>query len=50
MERIYTRDLVVLVMVLNSFENRKEQNEKVKDPSFGELIHDIPVIRLQVHA
>lgn len=50
MERIYTRDLAVLVVVLNSFENCKEENEKIKNPSFGELRHDIHVTRSEVHA
>lgn len=29
MERIYTRDLAVLVVVLNSFETCKEENGKI---------------------
>lgn len=29
MERIYTRDLAVFVVVLNSFESCKEENEKI---------------------
>lgn len=29
MERIYTRDLAVLVEVLNSFKSSKEENEKI---------------------
>lgn len=50
MDSIYTRDLAALVVVLNRFENCKEDNEKILNPSFGELRHDIRVTRPQVRA